>query len=197
MCILKKAVILAIAELLTIGTGWAARAEPTSVKPTQGTCLGILQWFAGGYSLIDPFDAACNIEDGADAAGNVDAGTDEARVLKICPVGSQCEITGSVVLPIKSKDDGGTNITNITAIRRIDYPVTAERQPSDSWINQAIADAKRNPDSCFASNGHAAPWVMAVVKNCGGNIATSDVDPIWQHATCNKRRHTVDWSFPG
>jgi hypothetical protein len=40
-------------------------------------------------------------------------------------------------------------------------------------------------------------WVWKVGKQRGGTIATSRSDPIWQHADCDQRRHTVTWHLPG
>jgi hypothetical protein len=43
----------------------------------------------------------------------------------------------------------------------------------------------------------APQWAVDVVKRRSGNIATSPTDPVWQHATCDESKHTVEWHLPG
>jgi hypothetical protein len=75
---------------------------------------------------------------------------------------------------------------------------------------KARADAKK---SCLFKQGQAcdgseqpdpwtgcrAPkWALYVIKRRGGTMAmASPTDPIWQHATCDRRHHNVTWHFPG
>jgi hypothetical protein len=53
--------------------------------------------------------------------------------------------------------------------------------------------AQAAPRSCMpnAPYGSAPQWALDVVKHRGGTIVGATTDPIWQHATCDKAKHTV------
>src|SRR5271166_1210390 len=62
-----------------------------------------------------------------------------------------------------------------------------------------VGSTLARPQSCMpnAPYGRAPQWAVDVVKQRGGNIATSPEDPVWQNAVCDKAKHTVEWHLPG
>lgn len=129
-------------------------------------CSGVFQWHAGGYSLVDgSLDdkdlSVCNIR-----------GADEARVRKVCPEGSRCEIWGSV---------GAAEITHITAIRRIKE---VDATPAEARASAQHKDIQLVQDcgwyaifGCDADNPH--------VDGPGHTIWTSDYSNFRHGYYCN------------
>jgi hypothetical protein len=68
-----------------------------------------------------------------------------------------------------------------------------------------FADASNAPpvpvsvdgDSCMphAPEGQAPQWAVDLEKRHGDHLSATD--PVWQHATCDERHHTVTWHLPG
>ncbi len=64
---------------------------------------------------------------------------------------------------------------------------------------QTESQASDADSSCMpnAPEGRAPQWAVDLENTSGHDIATSPTDPIWQHADCNERDHTVTWQLPG
>jgi hypothetical protein len=41
----------------------------------------------------------------------------------------------------------------------------------------------------------APQWAVDLEKRHGDHLSATD--PVWQHATCDERHHTVTWHLPG
>lgn len=67
-----------------------------------------------------------------------------------------------------------------------------ERVPCGNMCKPSVGRESCMPD---APNGRAPQWAVDIAKR-QGDIATSPTDPVWQHATCDKVHHTINWQLP-